>query len=380
VFDVPRAALKALCAAAVFLTVGTAHSLDPHLDKSIVPGGCNACHKGHGMSRSPMLKASQSEVCLQCHGTAAERDELVRRGDLSADAKPGLLSAVMSQPFSHPIDERAFSRDEPGVVTCSSCHSPHRSRIETKSAETPLAGARPSQRDPSRTETELCEDCHGGGRKGNRSRFEISGLVDSRNPSFHPLEASARNSAPSVIPELAGGMINCTDCHGNNNVLGARGPHGSFVPGMLVADYSMVDGVQESEATYAVCYQCHVRQAVLDSTVFPEHRRHVVAQKISCASCHDAHGSPENAALIRIGGSTAAIAVAPSLSTGRLEFKSMGSGAGSCFLTCHGHDHGPSTYGGAGDFTTPEQSSWTGMPPTRVRGERTPAERRDRKR
>ena len=28
---------------------------DPHLDPSLVPGGCAACHEGHGESRSPML-------------------------------------------------------------------------------------------------------------------------------------------------------------------------------------------------------------------------------------------------------------------------------------------------------------------------------------
>ena len=75
-----------------------------------------------------------------------------------------------------------------------------------------------------------------------------------------------------------------------------------------------------------------------------------------------------------------AIAVAPSMSTGRLEFNSIGAGSGSCYLTCHGYDHGPSTYGGAGGLTSPEQSSWTGVTPTRVRGERAPRKDRGRER
>ena len=36
--------------------------------------GCTGCHRGHGRSHSPMLGASQKEVCLTCHGTAGEAE------------------------------------------------------------------------------------------------------------------------------------------------------------------------------------------------------------------------------------------------------------------------------------------------------------------
>ena len=53
-----------------------------------------------------------------------------------------------------------------------------------------------------------------------------------------------------------------------------------------------------------------------------------------------------NRALIRLGEETVATGVAPSVSTGLLAFVSDSPGSGACYLSCHGEDHGPETYGG----------------------------------
>src|SRR5262245_61496139 len=66
VLDMPSAALSrsaaALCAGlALTLAAPRASSpqvtrgLDPHLDRSLLPEGCPACHRGHGVARSPLL-------------------------------------------------------------------------------------------------------------------------------------------------------------------------------------------------------------------------------------------------------------------------------------------------------------------------------------
>ena len=52
-----------------------------------------------------------------------------------------------------------------------------------------------------------------------------------------------------------------------------------------------------------------------------------------------------NRALIRFGEETLIAGVAPSARTGRLAFVSTGAGAGTCYLTCHGRDHAPESYG-----------------------------------
>jgi predicted CXXCH cytochrome family protein len=205
---------------------------------------------------------------------------------------------------------------------------------------------KPSTRSPVQMEYELCEGCHGGTGITDRDPLEVSGRLNPRNASHHAVEAPSRGSVPSIRPDLAGKSINCTDCHGNSDPNGIKGPHGSAERFILRAAYATIDGNGESAATYALCYECHDREKVLSSTLFPEHRRHVVDQRASCATCHDAHGSVNNRALIHIGEQSIGVAPSASASTGMLAFQSSMPGSGTCFLTCHGYDHAGSTYGG----------------------------------
>jgi len=107
----------------------------------------------------------------------------------------------------------------------------------------------------------------------------------------------------------------------------------------------MDDGASESPEAYNLCYQCHDREKVLDSSTFPLHRRHVIDERASCATCHNPHGSFENRALIRFGEQTLPGGVSPSILAGNEAFLSDGPGSGTCFLTCHGSDHAPKSYG-----------------------------------
>ena len=342
----PRIALVLVAGVAAVTAAVGGGVLDPHMDSSLVPGGCNACHQGHGASRSPMLPKPQAEVCLSCHESDAARNKAVLQGVLSEKARPQALSSALAQPYVHPLDENAFSRYEADVVTCTSCHSPHRgmarAKVEAAVSRTPSR----SPRSPIRAEFELCQDCHGRGAGLKREPDEVGGRLDPRSRSYHPVKAPVRERAPSLRSELSDKAIGCTDCHGNSAPDGAQGPHGSSVRSLLKAEYVAVDGIEESEKSYALCYQCHEREKVLDSQHFPEHRRHVVDLKASCATCHDAHGSIENRALVRIGERGAGTLVGPSASTGELAFVSSSPGSGSCYVTCHGYDHGPGVYGG----------------------------------
>jgi len=349
----------ALIAAATLMLLALAARtravVDPHVDIGKVAGGCMACHRGHGAPRSPMLPVAQVALCLRCHGSASALERRIADGDVAAGARPALLDGVLAQPWVHPLDRGAFSRDGTQGVTCTSCHAPHRGLPAGRDA---MASGRPyrSTRDPGRLEYELCQRCHGGAGSGTASLTDISRLTSPSNRSYHPIEAPVMATAPSVRAELAGREINCTDCHGNSDPGGPRGPHGSAVPFLLRARYATADGGPESAATYALCYDCHRRAAVLDGA-FPEHRRHVVELRTSCATCHNAHGSVRNAALIRFGEETVIGGVAPSLTSGRLAFVSDGPGSGACYLTCHGVDHAPATYGLAlpGTAGTPVQ-------------------------
>jgi predicted CXXCH cytochrome family protein len=324
-----------------------AFAIDAHLDPNVVSIGCPACHRGHGVSRSPMLPGTQTEVCLSCHDSQAKTDRLIGDGTLDKEARPQLLSAALSQPFTHPMDDKAFSRRDGDAVVCTSCHSPHRGSVVAENNAQAPGERRFSTRDPSRFEFELCQQCHGNAGATTQSLLDLSRLTNPNNRSYHPVEAPAVDRTPSVSNELAGKEINCSECHGNSDQSGPRGPHGSAVRYLLRAAYTTVDGSNESEETYALCYDCHDRDTVLDGPAFPLHRNHVVDLQASCATCHSAHGSVENRALIRFGEETYVAGVGPSARTGRIAFESVSPGFGACYVTCHGVDHDPETYGGA---------------------------------
>ena len=348
----PRFALSVL---AIVLLAAPADAVDPHMDPGLMPGSCAACHAGHGAPQSPMLPSPQAEVCLSCHDSQAQVDARAAAGQLSFAARPQLLSSALRQPYIHPLDPAAFSADEPDVVTCTSCHSAHRAMPQAAAGAGAGAGTKGrklSPRDPSRFEYELCETCHGAQGVVTQSFLDLSRLFNPSNRSYHPVEAPAVDRSPSLRGEVVGREINCTDCHGNNDPTGPRGPHGSAVQYLLSDEYATVDGGAESRALYALCYRCHDRKAVLDGGPFPLHRLHVVEERSSCASCHSAHGSVDNRGLIRFGEETFVASVAPSMSTGRLAFVSDGPGSGTCYLTCHGEDHAPESYGpGMESFT-----------------------------
>jgi predicted CXXCH cytochrome family protein len=345
---VPRASLIAGLVGLLTALTAVEAALDPHLDPTLVPGSCQACHRGHGETGSPMLGAPQADVCLACHGTPASRVDSARRGMVAPQTGVELLlEPVLAQPFAHPVTAHAYSRSEPNVVTCTSCHSPHRGSRSTVIAAPGGGGPgkRSSTLSPQMLEYEMCLGCHDDRGSMSRSTWGIARLVDPGNASFHPLVAPSVNRAPSVVSQLSGAEINCTDCHGNNDPGGPRGPHGSSVAGLLREDYTVLDGGPESETLYALCYKCHDRQRVLQSPVFPEHYRHVVDLRVSCSTCHDPHGSVDDPALIRIGADNLSVGLMPSVSAGILSFESFGTGGGACYVSCHGHDHAPELYG-----------------------------------
>lgn len=362
----PRAALRILLAAAVVAVSGPTRALDPHVDPSVVTGSCAACHRGHGESRSPMLPAAQTAVCLRCHGTQTEIDRAVSEGSLAPGVQPTSIDSALSQPFVHPMDDHAYSRWEPGVITCTSCHSPHRSTA-ARATGAATTGQSPSTRDPLRPEYELCQECHGNQGIDTQSLLDISRLFNLNSRSYHPVEGPAAEGSISVIATLGQQMISCTDCHRNSDPAGPAGPHGSSVRYILGAEYQTTDGSPESASAYALCYGCHDRETVLDSPVFPGHRFHIVDQRASCATCHNAHGSVNNRALVRFGEETYVAGVSPSMETNRLEFVSDASGSGACYVSCHGYDHAPAYYGaGAPDRDTmpgDPTSSGFGIPP-----------------
>lgn len=355
----PFRSLNQLIAVLLFLTgLSPALGQDPHLDQRLVPGSCRTCHSGHGQSMSPMLPEPQKDVCLRCHGSQADLVEAIQSNDLAADAQPPLLANTLTGPSIHPLTEGAFSRLEEGSITCTSCHSPHRgSRRLIQSEALPNNEVAPrgqllSTANPMEFQFELCQRCHGDQGLTTLNLADMSRLTDPASRSSHPIQKPANSSSPSLKPDFANRQMSCTDCHGNSDRTGPRGPHGSLFSPILRQNFVASDGSPDSEETYALCYSCHDRQRVLDSPLFPLHRSHIEGFRASCSTCHNPHGSAGNRALISYGEETAGSGVNASMRSGVLAFESLAPGQGSCFVTCHGVDHSPASYGGAQPMDT----------------------------
>ena len=379
--------MRALAVVALgFATAAASFAVNSHMDRSLLQAGCPSCHESHGASRSPMLPAPQLEVCLSCHGSRTKADAQISRGVMAPNVELTLLTNTLTEPYTHPLTPEAFSREEPGAVTCTSCHTPHRGTSGSRTREASIGSARLSTRDPTRLEWELCQSCHGSAGVKTQSLLDISRLTSPNNPSYHPIEAPAPGTSPSIIPGLSGQVVNCTDCHGNSNRSGPRGPHGSSIRFILSRNYVTVDGDRESPQAYALCYECHDRDTLLEASPFPEHGQHIVDFRASCATCHSAHGSVDNRSLIRYGEEVTIGGVSRSISTGLLRFDSTGEGSGACYLTCHAVDHNPKTYGGEmpvidtlagpqpGLFGVDRESSPAGPPQPRKKPRQRPAE------
>ena len=348
---------------------------------SVASAGCAACHRPHGAEPSGRMldkpPGDDDAVCLRCHsGTVA-------RANVGAD---------WTKPFAHSGNERgvhdaaegkagalrSLPESSPGArrhVTCVDCHDPHEARGATAGA-TGVGGALAGvwgvdlsgQRvEPARFEYEVCLKCHGdsankpqpvGGRRGDSIR-RASGDPNLRmqlSPSaasFHPIALPGRSAAVPGLkqPHNEQSVISCGDCHASdggpgNGGAGPRGPHGSIHPFLLERGYATRAGSVESPGTYALCYKCHDRDVLLSSkSGFPKHRAHVVDWGSPCSACHTAHGvsgergtPEENAHLIDFDLSIVQVRA------GVRRYRSLGTGTGSCTLTCHDTPHDEKQY------------------------------------
>ena len=281
----------------------------------------------------------------------------------------------------HPIDMRTGTHDpnESAVVNsrhveCVDCHNPHAARASGTPAG-PLTGVRGVNRfnsevDPIAYEYELCFRCHGDSNgkptAPTQRVFTNTNVRQEFNnyTSYHPVVRSGmNNNVPSLINGLnVSSIIKCTDCHNNNTGPGAggngpNGPHGSDFPQLLERQYLTQDPTTESSTAYAMCYKCHSRNSILGNETFSRHNFHITGAggmggmggggmggnlSTPCNVCHDPHASNFEK-LINFD-----INVVGRSNSGRREFNSTGTNAGECYLSCHGQNHDPCTYGPGG--------------------------------
>jgi Zn finger protein HypA/HybF involved in hydrogenase expression len=348
---------------ALIFSVGSVAAADAvHLDKKNLPLGCVTCHY-----KSNLRSGGGSSLCLTCHGNrqrkAAARNmpkgAVTNRFDLKD------IEVEYAKTFRHPtfdvLGRHAANEILPEVdpkaprhADCVDCHHPHFVTKENKfagikgKAKSGLAVAAIS-------EYELCYKCHGDsanllGKYANK-RIEFS----LNNPSFHPVEGEGKNSAvislvrpyrEKKITSSDVSLTSCSDCHGNDDINGPKGVHGSRYRYILKDNFDASDNIAESPQTYALCYRCHSRSSILGNESFKFHSLHISGKSYSrmgtsCYTCHNSHGSTQYKYLIMFNPNV----VSPN-SKGLLKFVEKGTSkfSGECYLTCHGVEHNPKSY------------------------------------
>ncbi len=303
-----------------------------HLDRSKNPGGCASCHKGHGKRGTPMLAASsKQEMCFTCHGLSLSATAGAARTDMQSVFNKRYRHPVVESGGLHrPIEE--LPEKNPGAqrhVACEDCHKTHEvtpGKPYTRVKGYSRARARVKE---AREEYEVCYNCHADSANLSLTSKNKRLEFDQSNLSYHPVEAPGKNMR---VPSLAGGLnvmstITCSDCHGNDDQYGPRGPHASNIAGMLRFEYSKNE-TAESPLAYALCYTCHDRNSIMNNESFKTHKEHVVYNHIPCAACHVSHGTEKNQHLIEFPTSFVGFIPLPT-------YMPALDGKPTCLLNCH---------------------------------------------
>jgi predicted CXXCH cytochrome family protein len=322
---------------------------------------CENCHTPHtaGSKERLLLFTYEEDNCLDCH------DGKVASTDIAFEVTKPYRHGVQDYTGVHDAAEDFTFGQVEKHVECTDCHNPHQANGDPSPGGGLVSGATSGVPGVTTAGTpvlsarylsEICFKCHGDAVNNVVDTLPVTRQINDLNlrnvfgpagPSFHPVAGPGKNpDVPSLLPPYTTtSVISCTDCHGNSDQLGPKGPHGSDYPYILSERYITDDNTPESPSSYALCYKCHSRTVLLSDTSF-EHRRHVVDQQTPCSACHDPHGigatqgtSLHNSHLINFD-----LNIVSTVGAGRLEFEDLGILRGQCFLTCHGQPHNPAGY------------------------------------
>lgn len=306
---------------------------ETHLDRSRLPDGCTSCHKGHGVRATVMLERPKDDLCLKCHSSARRGGRGEARTDINSVILKRSNHPVMQTGRYHAHGETLPERSPstPRHVSCYDCHNAHLlTKEETFKGVTGYSGRGMAITDV-RREHQVCYRCHSDSANLPQTSSNMARKFDPGNASYHPVEATGKNrNVPSLKRPLSTvSLINCSDCHGNDDKIGPKGPHGSIYEDLLRANYTRESG-PESPRAYELCYECHNRSSILSDESFKAHKRHVVYGNVSCFACHDSHGTRDFDNLINFDRKV----VVPN-AAGQLTYLKLALGRPRCFLTCH---------------------------------------------
>lgn len=325
---------------------------------TVQSNGCESCHNPHNSDHpiNLMNYKVDNDNCMSCHNGNGSGKNL--QTEFSKTYKHDVANTSYNS-IHNPVENNLVENKH---VACVDCHNPHQSNASTASAPnvngftTGVKGvdATGNPVNPAVYEYQICFKCHSSNTWKPSARtprvVNNNNVMDDfnvNNISYHPIvnnKASTTDNPSLIPPWTSSSIMKCTDCHASDGINAPKGPHGSnFVP-ILKKQYITTDYTTESEANYALCYDCHNRNSIMGDEGFKYHNKHLTEYKTPCNVCHDAHGvntsNTSNGKLINFSTNVVTpyngiLKWTPSATTPR---------QGSCQLTCHGKIHEPKTY------------------------------------
>jgi len=217
---------------------------------------CFTCHpdKENGIKTKKTVHPPVKQSCTLCHNPHGSANKA-----MLIDVAPGICSTC--HPNQSALAEKSVFKHGPmsDVKACMNCHDPH------FSDQKGLLSA---------AQTDLCVGCH------NKEMDTASGKLKDLKAFL-----AANNGGQGPLKGKA-----CVTCHN---------PHGSVYWRLLVKYYEPMFYATYSESNYAICFNCHTKEAFTErktelATKFRNgadnlHFRHVSknAKGRTCRICHE---------------------------------------------------------------------------------------------
>lgn len=339
---------------------GWSHSVHANPDEPLYAEmrelSCAQCHSIHASPPQPrLLLAEENSLCFRCHDASVDGPREI--------PSPNNMRAEFDKLFTHPVSVHTGSRTvepdgsgfvgflagsrENRAVRCTDCHNPH--AVSSQSSVRTMPGSMEGvsgisrlgmKKDVADFEYEICLKCHGFTGNTLPGQRDVARDFDLGNRSYHPVMGPGLNpEVPSLKKEWSAlDQITCSDCHGSDDPAGPQGPHGSNIEHLLKAPFNPSPFATGEDRENALCFTCHQESSFSSGEGWRWHNLHTGRGALSCASCHDPHGSPDQPGLLRLD--------RPWIEPldGRLKVERQSLSQGNCTLMCHGHAHDSAPY------------------------------------
>ena len=294
------------------------HIEEPYDDVS--KNACSNCHDVHNASGNERLLKSENEEdnCLDCHNGNLARTDI--ESEFSKPYRHNIYAYTgIHDPMEYNLNSLApvngsslASVNGSKHIECVDCHNAHASN--NKDSEAPFVKGsnfgvngitnNGSPINQVNYEYEICFKCHADNQMAdlpNTDRY-LGSLntridFDSNNISYHPVTAIGKNIRPRglIEPYSENSRIFCSSCHGSDGQNAPAGPHGSFYPRILKANYNLDETPQmgsnwpfQMVNEFALCFECHDVSAV--TNIHTDMSGGHFMETIGCNACHDPHG------------------------------------------------------------------------------------------